>query len=185
MNDISPATIKIHILYLVSRAPGVSYQMLMDKCLESLYMDFFSFSQAYTELISGNLMDKTIVDTGTDEVVGNNETITITRGGLAILEAALPSIKPQINDYLKRAAAELSEKVRQLNAVKAIVSDGNVAILTDNSGESGISDEIRISITCKDKAAAEALCRGWRAGGSKAAGEIFSMIMNNGDKTND
>ena len=30
---------KIFILYLVKHAPGVSYQMLMDKCLESLYLD--------------------------------------------------------------------------------------------------------------------------------------------------
>ena len=74
---------KIHILYLVKNAPGVSYQMLMDKCLESLYLDFFTFSRCYDELIAGNLIDKQVHDTGTAEVVGNNETLVITKAAKA------------------------------------------------------------------------------------------------------
>ena len=58
MSEISIAESKIQILYLVDRAPGVSYHLLMEKCMESLYTDFFTFSRAYEELISGNLMDK-------------------------------------------------------------------------------------------------------------------------------
>ena len=47
MSDISIAESKIQILYLVDRAPGVSYHLLMEKCMESLYTDFFTFSRSY------------------------------------------------------------------------------------------------------------------------------------------
>ena len=84
MSSFTTADSKIHILYLVKNAPGVSYQMLLDKCMESLYIDFFTFCEVYNELIAGNLMDKTEADTGTGEVVGINETLSITKSGEAI-----------------------------------------------------------------------------------------------------
>ena len=46
MTDLSSADAKIHILYIVGNVPGISYHMLMDKCLSSLYMEFFTFSKA-------------------------------------------------------------------------------------------------------------------------------------------
>lgn len=110
---------KIHILYLVKYVPGVSYQMLMDKCLESLYLDFFNFSRCYNELIAGNLLDKEVGDTGTGEVVGSNETIKITRGGEAILEDIESTLNLQTLGYLKKAAAELKTEVLEKNSVKA------------------------------------------------------------------
>lgn len=113
---------KIHILYLVKNAPGVSYQMLMDKCLESLYLDFFTFSRCYDELIAGNLIDKQVHDTGTAEVVGNNETLVITKGGEAILEDVEGTLNLKTLGYLKKAANELMENVLETNAVKAFAS---------------------------------------------------------------
>ena len=124
---------KIHILYLVKHAPGVSYQMLMDKCLESLYLDFFNFSRCYNELISGNLLDKEVGDTGTGEVIGSNETITITKGGEAILEDVESTLNLQTLGYLKKAAAELRQSVYELNSVKAFstpADENGMSLLT-------------------------------------------------------
>ena len=108
MSTFTAADSKIHILYLVKNAPGVSYQMLLDKCMESLYIDFFTFCEVYNELIAGNLMDKTEADTGTGEVVGMNETLSITKSGEAILEDVESTLNKQVLAYLKKAAAELS-----------------------------------------------------------------------------
>ena len=118
---------KIHILYLVKNAPGVSYQMLMDKCLESLYLDFFNFSRCYNELISGNLLDKEVGDTGTGEVIGSNETIKITKGGEAILEDIESTLNLQTLGYLKKGPPKLRQK-SEMNSVKAFAkpsSDGD------------------------------------------------------------
>ena len=68
MTDLSAADAKVHILYIVGNVPSISYHMLMDKCLSSLYMDFFTFSKAYSELIAGNLMDVTHLDAACKEL---------------------------------------------------------------------------------------------------------------------
>lgn len=185
MDGNSPADSKIHILYLVSRAPGVSYQMLMDKCMQSLYLDFFSFSQAYNELISGNLMDRSEEDTGTAEVVGINETLSITPGGLAILEDLIPSLNPQVRSYLERASAELSADVKALNSVKAVISNLTTAHLTDTSGTSGINGSVSITVECNTPAEAEALCKAWRNGGNKAVIDAIAGLSGTGDSDND
>ena len=172
---------KIHILYLVKHAPGVSYQMLMDKCLESLYLDFFTFSKCYTELIAGNLLDKEIGDTGTGEVVGTNETIKITRGGKAILEDIESTLNLQTLGYLKKAASELNEEVRKTNSVKAFSApspDGDgmrtVSLSTTENG---------MDFNCSFKASAEQadkIVASWR-NNSAAAVEVFLANLLNSD----
>jgi len=132
---------KIFILYLVKHAPGVSYQMLMDKCLESLYLDFFNFSRCYNELIAGNLLDREVHDTGTGEVIGSNETIRITRGGEAILEDLLSTLNLQTLGYMNKASGELQEEVRKLNSVKAFSQP-------DSDGMSLVT--LSTTLDCKD-----------------------------------
>ena len=134
MSSFTTADSKIHILYLVKNAPGVSYQMLLDKCMESLYIDFFTFCEVYNELIAGNLMDKTEADTGTGEVVGINETLSITKSGEAILEDVESTLNKQVLAYLKKAAAELKEAVDDTNSVKAFAEPSK-----DNDGTYTVS----------------------------------------------
>ena len=170
---------KIHILYLVKHAPGVSYQMLMDKCLESLYLDFFTFSKCYTELIAGNLLDKEVGDTGTGEVVGTNETIKITRGGEAILEDIESTLNLQTLGYLKKAASELNEEVRKMNSVKAFSvpsSDGNgtrkVTLTATGDGR---------DFTCSFKVPAkqsEKILAAWRSNSAALAEEFVAKLLN-------
>ena len=170
---------KIHILYLVKNAPGVSYQMLMDKCLESLYLDFFTFSKCYTELVAGNLLDKEVGDTGTGEVVGTNETIRITRGGEAILEDIESTLNLQTLGYLKKAASELMEDVRRMNSVKAFSipsdsGDGTVKV-TLSTTENGKD------FTCSFKATpeeAERIVAAWREGSASLTDGFLANLLN-------
>ena len=71
MSSVDIANAKIIILHLVSDTPGVTYHMLMDKCLDSLYMDFFTFSQGYDELIAANMLEKA-TDDSSDDILGNS-----------------------------------------------------------------------------------------------------------------
>jgi len=170
---------KIHILYLVKHAPGVSYQMLMDKCLESLYLDFFTFSKCYTELIAGNLLDKEVGDTGTGEVVGTNETIKITRGGEAILEDIESTLNLQTLGYLKKAASELTEEVRKMNSVKAFSGPS-----ADGDGTHKIiltTTENGLDFTCSFKASAgqsEKILAAWRNNSASAVQEFVDKLLN-------
>lgn len=170
---------KIHILYLVKNAPGVSYQMLMDKCLESLYLDFFTFSKCYTELIAGNLLNKEVGDTGTGEVVGINETITITRGGEAILEDIESTLNLQTLGYLKKAASELNAQVSKMNAVKAFsapTADGDGTSLITLSAPGG-----ELDFACSFKAPsgqAEKILAAWRSNSEALAAAFLDNLLN-------
>ena len=174
---------KIHILYLVKHAPGVSYQMLMDKCLQSLYLDFFNFSRCYNELVAGNLLDKAVGDTGTGEVIGSNETIRITRGGEAILEDIESTLNLQTLGYLKKAAAELQDEVRDKNSVKAFAKP--------SSDDAGMCDVTLSTVkdgrnfTCTFKAPAsevDEILTKWREQSSDIADGFVAKMLNKEDK---
>ncbi|MBR4494193.1 MAG: DUF4364 family protein [Clostridiales bacterium] len=174
---------KIHILYLVKHAPGVSYQMLMDKCLQSLYLDFFNFSRCYNELVAGNLLDKAVGDTGTGEVIGSNETIRITRGGEAILEDIESTLNLQTLGYLKKAAAELQDEVRDKNSVKAFAKP--------SSDDAGMCDVTLSTVkdgrnfTCTFKAPAaevDGILTKWREQSSDIADGFVAKMLNKEDK---
>lgn len=170
---------KIHILYLVKYAPGVSYQMLMDKCLESLYLDFFNFSRCYNELIAGNLLDKEVGDTGTGEVVGTNETIKITRGGEAILEDIESTLNLQTLGYLKKAAAELQSEVREKNAVKAFAKPCADDLGMCEVTLSTIKDGRSFSCSFKVKAEeVDQVLNKWREQSSDIADNFVANILN-------
>lgn len=175
MDTINTADSKILILYLVKNAPGVSYQMLMDKCMEALYTDFFVFSQCYTELIAGNLIDKEHKDTGTGEVVGTNETLHITAGGEAVLDDVIETVKPQIMGYLRKAANELKVALEDQNSVTAFAE-----LLGDGSGKmvvklNNLKDgrDFQCSFICNSKEEADAVLRNWRNNYS----DIFNKFL--------
>lgn len=157
---------KIHILYLVKNVPGVSYNMLMNKCLESLYLDFFTFSRCYDELIKSNLISKSNEDTGTGEVLGTNEILSITRGGLAILEDVENTLNLQTLGYLKRASNELLEQLNNTNAVKAFYepSDDGKFLVTLSSTLEG--KEFDATFKVDSHAKAEAILQSWRRSSS-------------------
>ena len=169
---------KIHILYLVKNPPGVSYQLLMDKCLESLYLDFFNFSRCYNELIAGNLLDKEVSDTGTGEVIGSNETIKITKGGEAILEDVESTLNLQTLGYLKKASAELQAQVREINSVKAFSKpsedeDGSsiVTLTTTRDGR-----EFTCTFKAKPEEVEQILAK-WRSDNSSLVDDFVANLL--------
>ena len=169
---------KIHILYLVKNAPGVSYQMLMDKCLQSLYLDFFNFSRCYNELIAGNLLDREVGDTGTGEVIGSNETIRITKGGEAILEDVESTLNLQTLGYLKKASKELTDELKELNSVKAFSvpseDDDGMSVVTLSTTRDG--RDLTVSFKAEpDKV--EAILNRWRTDSSAISDAFLANLL--------
>lgn len=168
---------KIHILYLVKNAPGVSYNMLMNKCLESLYLDFFNFSRCYDELIKGNLISKEVGDTGTGEVIGSNEILKITRGGLAILEDVENTLNLQTLGYLKKAASELKSQLTETNSVKAFcepTTDKKFLVTLTSTAE---GEEFNATLKVDSMEKAEAIVQAWRRNSSKAIDSFVGDLL--------
>lgn len=176
MSDISIAESKIQILYLVDRAPGVSYHMLMEKCMESLYTDFFTFSRSYEELISGNLMDKSRSGDFTGDAVGSTENLTLTDGGRAVLKDLISSLNASLIDHLNEAAAEIVSEMSRNSGITAsleLTEDGKfiVSLAADNNGK-----PFSCTITVEDEALAVKICKQWKKVASQAPDEFLKLF---------
>ena len=176
MSDISIAESKIQILYLVDRAPGVSYHLLMEKCMESLYTDFFTFSRSYEELISGNLMDKSQSGDFTGDAVGSTENLTLTDGGRAVLKDLISSLSAPLFQHLNEAAEEiLSEMAKNLgiSAALELAEGGRFRVVLSSEGE---GKPFSVTLTVDDEATALDLCKKWKTNCSKVPEELIRLI---------
>ncbi|MCR4689613.1 MAG: DUF4364 family protein [Saccharofermentans sp.] len=176
MADITVVEAKIQILYLVSEAPGVSYHMLMDHCLNSLYSDFFTFSQAYNELIAGNLMDVTGERGLEAEALGGTEKLYITDGGRAVLNDLKPSLNIPLIMHLDSASKELKSEVEEsmrANAVVNMAEGGKytVTLFYENEGL-----PFNATITCKDEAQAKRISRAWSGAKDAAIDSLLKAL---------
>ena len=176
MSDISIAKSKIQILYLVNKAPGVSYNLLMEKCMESLYTDFFTFSTAYEELISGNLMDKSKSGEFTAEAVGSTEHLCLTDGGKAVLNDLLSSLNAPLIQHLDEAAAEILSDMAKNSGTSAsmeLTEDNKFRV---NLSYKGDGKPFSASVTVDDEATAIDICKKWRINCSKASEGLIRLI---------
>ena len=177
MSDISIAESKIQILYLVDRAPGVSYHLLMEKCMESLYTDFFTFSRSYEELISGNLMDKSSSGEYSGDAVGSTENLTLTEGGKAVLNDLLSSLNGPLQAHLDEAAAEIRDEMAKntgTNASLGIAEDGKFRV-TLNYSDNG--KNVSATVTVDDEATAVKICRNWKKNCIKVSEELLKNLL--------
>lgn len=178
MADFSIAEAKIRILYLVSRVPGISYHLLMNRCLDQLYTDFFTFSRAYEELIAGNLMIKSMDESASASAIGGTETLTISAGGKALLDDAMPAINTTVIASLEESSKELAEEMRiaaLVTSSKSPTPEGlwKVTLFSDNNGM-----PFRAEITVKTEAEASELCRAWKASYGSVPELLPDLIRN-------
>ena len=172
MTDLSSADAKVHILYIVGNVPGISYHMLMDKCLSSLYMEFFTFSKAYSELIAGNLMDVTRGENGHGEAIGGTEQLVLSDGGIAILEDIVPSINLEVKSHLDAACRELTSKIKDLEKFKATsepAGDGRILVKL-------LSDDLSIDLLTDDAGQANLIQSRWRENGQDLSDSIIQTL---------
>ncbi len=177
MSDISIAEAKIQILYLVDHEPGVSYHLLMEKCMESLYTDFFTFSRSYEELISGNLMDKSRSGDYSSDAVGSTENLTLTDGGKAVLKDLLSSLSAPLLQHLDEACAEISDEMAKHSGTAAsleLTEDNRFRV---NLAYSGDGKPFTASVTVDDEATAVKLCKMWKKNCDKASEELINLIL--------
>lgn len=176
MADISIAEAKIYILYLVRAVPGISFHMLEENSADSLYMNYFTFNQAYDELTAGNLIDKHYEANGVTDALGGTETLTITNGGSAMLDEVLPTVRIPLLEHLELVSKKLTEQMNSKISVTAELtreSDGRfkVTLFSDREGKA-----FRAAFLCDSEAEARKLCDAWKNGEDKAVNAFFSAL---------
>lgn len=178
MNFDEKAKTKIIILHIVSDVPGVTYHLLMDKCLSSLTMDFFSFTECYNELISSSLIEVISETDGTGAITADSteNLIYITRGGTAILEDIIGSMNSSTKNFLTEAKEELSKAMAIRNTFKASVELINNVIYASLviNDENGIV--FKTLIRCATQEEASSVCSKWRKNASSSREAFFNSL---------
>jgi len=167
---------KIHILYIVNKVPGVSYHMLMNAVMESLYLDFFSFGQAYKELVSGNLMDSVPVGTEGGEALGGTELLELTEGGRAILSDLISTINNQTLAHLDSVAEALSEEMIHRAELTASYEPSDIGKYTVKLFCAGDGLPVSVSLTVASEDDAKKICRTWKNGGAAETIKFFDTL---------
>ena len=176
MADISIAEAKIYILYLVRAVPGISFHMLEENSADSLYMNYFTFNQAYDELTAGNLIDKHFETSGVTEALGGTETLTITSGGSAMLDEVLPAVSQPLLEHLETVSQRLSKIKSEKSSVTSEISqeeDGRfkVSLFSDKEGK-----QFLVSFMCEDEAEARRISAAWKSSEGKAVKAFLDAL---------
>ena len=176
MADISIAEAKIYILYLVRAVPGISFHMLEENSADSLYMNYFTFNQAYDELTAGNLIDKHFEVSGVTDALGGTETLTITSGGSAMLDEVLPAVRQPLLEHLEMVSKKLSDLKSEKTSITTEITpeEGGkfkVTLFSDREGKA-----FSASFICASEAEARRICDNWKSGEDKAVKAFLDSL---------
>ena len=175
-DDIARA--KTIILSLVSGAPGATYHMIMDRCLESLYMDFFAFSQCLQDLVGANMIERCAYSDGTGNTTAdsNEDLLYITAGGKAILEDIKVILPQAAQNYVAESCEILNAQIGDRNRIRAevrIEGDDIYAVLTVNDVD---GCRFLTKIRCDDRLKAAAYCASLKKNADRILSDIEELL---------
>ena len=167
---------KIIILFILSKVSGIPSSQLMDCAMESLYMDYFLFSQAKTELLEQRLMTEG-ERKGELRKDASGKTVLscdITPSGTEILARLLPSVPVGIRAYLSSASKTWNRESTEDSSVYAdySVNDEGTWDIDLRLMEKG-STTFSLKWTAPTEESARRTCARWR----ENTAEIYLSII--------
>ena len=170
---------KIIILFILSKVSGLSSSALMDCAMESLYMDYFLFSQAKKELLEKHLMTES-ERKGEIRKDASGKTVLscdITPEGAEILQRLLPSVPAGIRAYLTSASRIWNYESSEDNSVFAdytINAEGtwDVDLRLLEKGETTFS----LKWTAPTEESAKRTCARWKEQTAETYLSIIKLI---------
>lgn len=156
---------KLIILAILGQASGLTANQLMTLALETLYMDYFSFMQAYEELVRDHLITSAVRkdEPETDAAGQPLVRCDITPQGHTILQTLESRIPLPIRSYLASALNGWRRDQLRENTVTATVdpdADGFYQVrLRQHDGR---KETVSVKLTVPNRSIAEAICANWR-----------------------
>ena len=170
---------KIIILFILPKVSGIPSSQLMDCAMESLYMDYFLFSQAKTELLEKRLMTES-ERKGELRKDASGKTVLscdITPSGTEILERLLPSVPAGIRAYLSSASKTWNRESTEDSSVFAdySVNDEGTWDVDLRLLEKG-STTFSLKWTAPTEESAKRTCSRWRENTAETYLSIIKLI---------
>jgi hypothetical protein len=170
---------KIIILYILSKVDDISSSQLMDCALESLYMDFFSYSQAKSELLSKKLMTEMVRKGELRKDAAGKPVLScyLTPAGKEILDRLLPSVPPAIRAYLTSASRNWQHDTNESQSVYAeyAPNDEGTWYVDLRLIERG-STTFALRMAAPSEEVAERTCKRWEEATAETYMEILRLL---------
>lgn len=165
MEKAEQAISKLIILTIVKQLPAITQIQLTNLSLETLYMDYFTFVQAFQDLVH----DKLLVSSarkGENQKDSSGKPVVrcdITSQGEAVLSTLSSQIPMHIKAYLHQITASRRKDLRREHDVKADYSpDANGHYTVSLSQHDGVQEIISVNLSVPDKQVAKRICNQWK-----------------------
>ncbi|MBR3058130.1 MAG: DUF4364 family protein [Clostridiales bacterium] len=170
---------KIIILFILSKVDSIPSEKLMDCAIESLYMDYFLYSQAKTELLAKHLMTESVRKDEIRKDASGKPILScdITPEGTVILNQLLPSVPAGIRAYLSDASRAWRQESKADESVFADYApngegtwDVDLRLI-----ERGVTT-FSLHWAAPTRESAERTCKRWKADPAAMYNEIVRLI---------
>lgn len=179
-NDL--ASVKMFILYVVAKAPGATYHLLMNKLIERNFVDFLLFSQSIEELSKVNMLLVRNESDGTGNKLESSEekTYEISASGKAVLGDLLGSINQltsgELDEISSEINAELAKRARATSKMRM-----NEKMLFEVELEAKDEDSnlvMKTTLIVKSEAEAKRICEEFKRDGVRKYEKVFEILTN-------
>jgi len=168
---------KLIILYILQKLPGISATDLMKQSIDSLYMDYFMFSQAKDELLRDHLMIESVRKGETRKNASGHPVALcdITPEGQSVLNRLLPTLPTAALSYLTAEASKSVINIKKSTEIRAYFepdADGHYNVhMILKEGERIVAN---ITLNAPTERIAEQMCTRWKS----ATSDIYATLIN-------
>ncbi len=169
-------TRKVILLYIAETLDNLTYQEFMETALESMYLDYFQFSQLLTELLDERLLAK--AERKNEESLTAQgrpaERYSLTPSGLVVLDTLRKQIPVPVTAYLHKALRAREQDLQNEHSIRAhwkVRPDGQYEVSFSLYEKE--TRYFKCQITVPDENTAVALCNHW----DKQAPELYPQIL--------
>ncbi|MBO4928129.1 MAG: DUF4364 family protein [Clostridiales bacterium] len=170
---------KIIILFILSKVSGISSSQLMDCAMESLYMDYFLYSQAKKELLEQRLMTESERKGELRKDASGKPVLScdITPAGTEILTRLLPTVPAGIRSYLTTASKTWKKDSSEGSSVYAdyAANDEGTWVVDLRLIENGATT-FQLKWNAPTEDAAKRTCIRWRENTAETYLSIIKLI---------
>lgn len=171
--------LKVMVLYLAKRLSGRTEPDLLDVALNSLYMDYFSYTQAYADLLQQGFLyvaeQKNEIRTSVD---GRKlRRVYLSELGSEILDALLEDLPLAIRQNIDREARNKREKADQADSYQASYApDGQGQFEVKLSLVQDLVQRFELKVSIPDEALAKKIVQNWKENAATCYAEILSLL---------
>lgn len=166
MENADLAISKLIILTIASRIPAIPTTRLTNLSLETLYMDYFTYIQAFQELVRDKMLLSSIRK-GEEETDASGhpvERCDITSQGAAVLATLDHKIPLHVKTYLHPVTQSWNKHLRREHDIRTELDpDANGQYQVTLSQHDGTHELVRLTLTIPDRQMARRICHQWKS----------------------